>query len=173
MIKNIPTIVIYFVFNWEIQMFGMTKRQFLKKSKKSLDEMGSSLLLIIQIMDKEIEKKISNNESSIRMDNIRKNIELVFSEFEKLSPPSKCFSLYHRILNALIKLHEAVIINCESLKAEEDGFEEESQEKLIESIDNLEEFREDFHTLVKDVRILLLKKNSLIESSERDKKWII
>ena len=154
-------------------MFGMTKRQFLKKSKKSLDGMGSSLLLIIQIMDNEIEKKVSNKEASIRMDIIRKDIETVFSEFEKLSPPSMCFTLYHRILNALIKLHEAVVINCESLKAAKDGLEEESQEKLVESIDNLEEFREDFHTLVKDVRMLLLKKNSLIETDEKDKRWII
>lgn len=139
----------------------MTKRQFLKRSKKSLDEMGNSLLLLIQIMDNEIQEKISNQEASIKMDIVRKNIENIFSEFEKLSPPSKCFSIYHRILNALIKLHEAVVINSEYLTAAEEGLGEESQEKLMESIDNLEEFREDFHSLVKDVRMLLLKKNKM------------
>jgi len=154
-------------------MFRMTKRQLLKKSKKALDEMGNSLLLIIQIIDNEIEGRISNEESSIRMDVMRKEIETIFSEFEKLSPPSKCFSLYHRILNALIKLHESVVINSESLMAEKNGLEEESQEKLIESIDNLEEFREDFHTLVKDVRMLLIEKDSLKEDDEKNKRWII
>ena len=154
-------------------MFRMTKRQFLKKSKKALDEMGNSLLLIIQIMDKEIEGKINNEESSIRMDIIRKEIETIFSEFEELSPPSPCFSLFHKILNALIKLHESVVINSESLLARKNEREEESQEKLIESIDNLEEFREDFHTLVKDVRMLLIEKDSLKEDDEKNKRWII
>lgn len=139
-------------------MFGMTKRQFLKRSKKSLDGMGNSLLLLMQIMDNEIHGKISNQEAYIKVDIIRKDVETIFSEFEKLNPPSKCFSTYHQILNTLIKLHEAVVINLEALAASKEAREEESQEKLIKSIDTLEEFREAFHSLVKDVRILLLKK---------------
>jgi hypothetical protein len=139
-------------------MFGMTKRQFLKRGKKSLDEMGNSLLLLIQIMDEEIQGDISNQVAFNKLNIIRKNIETTFSEFEKLSPPPKCFSLYHRILNALIKLHESVVINLESLTAAKKGLEEESQEKLKESVGLLEEFREDFHSLVKDVRLLLIKK---------------
>jgi len=139
-------------------MFGMTKRQFLKRSKKCLNELCDSLLLFRQILDEEIQGKISNREASTKLDVIRKNLETTFSEFEKLSPPSECFSLYHRILNALIKLHEAVIINLESLNAAKEGFEEESQEKLTESIGDLEEFREDFNGLVKEVRVFLAEK---------------
>jgi hypothetical protein len=139
-------------------MFGMTKRQFLKRSKKCLNELCDSLLLFRQIMDEEIQGKIGNQEASAKLNSIRKNLETTFSEFEKLNPPSKCFSLYHRILNALIKLHEAVVINLESLNAAKEGLEEESQEKLMESIGDLEEFREDFHGLVKEVRMFLTKK---------------
>lgn len=139
-------------------MFGMTKRQFLKRSKKCLRETGTLLISIRVIMDKEVHGKIDNQEALKQMDNIRKNIEIIFEEFEKRNPPSNCASLKKRILHVLINLNEAVIINYESLLAAKNGNAEESKEKFRESRDILEEFRTDFHSTVEEVDNLLQKK---------------
>lgn len=139
-------------------MFGMTKRQFLKRSKKSLNEAGGLLLLIREIMNKEVHGKIDNQTALKQMDNIRKSIESIFAEFEKHDPPSKCASLKQRILHALINLNEAVIINYESLLAAKNGDEEKAQDKFRKSREILEEFREDFHIMVGQVDDLLAKK---------------
>jgi hypothetical protein len=70
-------------------MFGMTKKQFLKRSKKALNQTGGLLLLIREIMDKEASGNINNQEASKQIDNIRKEIESIFFEFEKINTPSK------------------------------------------------------------------------------------
>lgn len=139
-------------------MFGMTKKQFLKRSAKCMDETGGLLLLLREIIDKEFQGKISNEEASKKIDSIRKEIEFIFSKFEKLNPPSKCNSLKRKILKALINLQEVVVTDCESLLAARDGLSGKSQEKLKESRDLLEEFRKDFHGLTKEVNILLTEK---------------
>lgn len=139
-------------------MFGMTKIQFLKRSKKCLKETGTLLLLIREIMNKQTNGKISNQEAIKQMDNIRKDIEVIFEEIEKRHPPSSCASLKQRILHVLINLNEAVITNYESLLASKNSDEEKSRKKLKESIDILEEFREDYHGLVNEIDTLLLKK---------------
>ncbi|MGF7117732.1 hypothetical protein [Methanobacterium oryzae] len=143
-------------------MFGMTKRQFLKRSKKCLRETGTLLLSIRVIMDKEVHGKIDNQEALKQMDNIRKNIEIIFEEFEKRNPPSRCASLKKRILRILINLNEAVNANYKSLLAAENGNTEESKEKLKESRKILEEFRTDFHRTVEEVDTLLQKKQRRI-----------
>lgn len=143
-------------------MFGMTKRQFLKRSKKCLRETGTLLLSIRVIMDKEVNGKIDNQEALKQMDTIRKNIEIIFEEFEKRNPPSSCASLKKRILRILINLNEAVIANYESLLAAKNGNAEESNEKLEESREILEEFRKDFHLIVAEVDTLLQKKQKRI-----------
>lgn len=139
-------------------MFGMTKRQFLKRSKKCLKETGTLLLLIREMMNKEVHGEIKNEDALKRINNIRKSVESLFSDFERRYPPSRCFSLKQRILNALINLEEALVINYESVLAARDGNEEESREKLKKSRNILEEFREDYHVLVKEVDTLLIKK---------------
>lgn len=143
-------------------MFGMTKRQFLKRSKKCLKETGTLLLSIRVIMDKEVNGKIDNQEALKKLDNIRKNIESLFEEFEKRNPPSRCASLKQRILHILINLNEAVNANYESLLATKNGNTEESKEKLEESRELLEEFRKDFHVIVAEVDTLLQKKQKRI-----------
>lgn len=137
-------------------MFGMTKRQFLKRSKKALSETGILILYIGEITNKKDREEISNEEASKEMNNIRKNLESIFSEFEKNEPPSDCDSLKQRILKALITLHEAVLDNYDSLKANE-GIE--SENKLKESQRHMEEFRGSFLGIVKEVDVLLMKKH--------------
>lgn len=134
-------------------MFGMTKMQFLRRSAKCMDETGGLLLLLKEVIDKEFQGKISKSEASKKLDIIRKEIESLFEEFEKLSPPSRCNSLKQKILNILINMHEIVITNSEALSAAK----EQSQDKLNESREKLEMFRKEFHDLTKRVNILLME----------------
>jgi len=78
-------------------MLELTKRQFLKKSAKCMDETGGLLLLLKEIIDNESQGKISNSEASKKLDIIRKEIEVIFYEFEKLNSPSKCSSLKPKV----------------------------------------------------------------------------
>jgi hypothetical protein len=139
-------------------MFGMTKKQFLKKSKNCLKETGPEILLFRELLDKETHKTISTHDASRKLDNIRREIEKTFATYEKLNPPSKCASLHRKILHNLFALHEAVVTNSESLNAAREGQEEKSIEKLEESRDKLQKFREDFLPLSKEVDLNLQKK---------------
>jgi hypothetical protein len=142
----------------ETKMFGMTKKQFLKKSKKCLQDTGVEILLVRELMDKETQKTISISAASRKLDDIRRDIEKIFSQYEKLSPPSKCVPLHRKILQNLFALHEAVVVNSESLNAAREGEEEKSQEKLEESRDKLKKFREDFRPLSREIDLYLQKK---------------
>lgn len=139
-------------------MFGMTEKQFLKKSAKCMDETGGLLLLLREVIDQEFQGKVSNQEASKKINNIRKEIEFLFHRFEKLNPPSQCNSLKQKILNILIKMHEIAVTDSESLAAAREGLKERSQDKLKESRDQLEMFRKEFHEVTKKVNILLMGK---------------
>jgi hypothetical protein len=139
-------------------MFGMTKKQFLKKSKSCLKDTGPQILLIRELMDKESHGRISVLEASRKLDNIRRDIEKIFSQYEKLNPPSKCASLHRKILHTLIELQEAVVINSESLNAAENGLDEKSRDKIKESRDQLDKFREEFLPLTREVDFNLQRK---------------
>lgn len=139
-------------------MLGMTRKQFLKRSKKTLNETGGLLLLIREIMDKKSNGHISNEEASKQFDNIRKSIESIFFEFEDMNPPSKFVKLHLRILRLLISLQETVNLNMEYLSATSYGMKDEARKKLNESRDHLEEFRIDFHSICDEVTALLAEK---------------
>lgn len=146
----------------------MTKRQFLKRSARCMDETGGLLLLLKEIIDKEVQGEISNQEASRRIDDIRKGIESIFYKFEKVNPPSKCIPLKQKILNILIRLQDIVITDSESLTAAKKGLKERSQDKLSESKDQLEKFRKDFHDLTKMVNILLIETKKSLKSRKHD-----
>jgi hypothetical protein len=139
-------------------MFGMTKKQFLKRSKKALNQTGSLILLIREIMGKETSGKISNEEASKQIDNIRKSIESIFFEFEKINPPSKYVTMHIRILRVLTDLQESVTLNSEYLSASKEGLDQIANNKLKESQNHLEEFRKEFHSIADEVNKLLLEK---------------
>ena len=141
-------------------MLELTKRQFLKKSAKCMDETGGLLLLLKEIIDNESQGKISNSEASKKLDIIRKEIEIIFYEFEKLNSPSLCSSLKQNVLNILINMQEIVVINSESLCAAKEGLNGQSEKKLSESRARLEKFRKDFHDVTKRVNVLLTEKKS-------------
>lgn len=132
-------------------MFGMTKKQFLKKSKNCLKESGIQLLLIREILNKERKSEISLDEANNRVNKLRKNLENIFFTYEKLNPPSKCKSLQLEMLNTLIILQDVLVTNSEYITLSKDGFALEGQEKLKKSIDELENFRNKFRSLSQKV----------------------
>ncbi|MDY9924070.1 hypothetical protein [Methanobacterium sp.] len=136
-------------------MFGMTKKQFLKKSKNCLKDTGIQLLLIREIFSKESTGKLDFDNAYHKLDKIRKNMENIFFKFEGLKPPSKCKSLQREILNTLIILQEVIVVNSEYIMLSKDGFTEESQEKFKKSIDDLENFRNKFRELSQKIDLYL------------------
>lgn len=136
-------------------MFGMTKKQFLKKSKNCLNESGIQLLLIREILNKESKSQISFDEANKRVNDLRKNLEKIFFTYEKLNPPSKCKSLQLEMLKTLIILQDVLVLNSEYISLSKDGFTLEGQEKLEKSIDELENFRNNFRRLSQKVDLYL------------------
>lgn len=136
-------------------MFGMTKKQFLKKSKNCLKESGIQLLLIREILNKESKSQISFDEANKRVNELRKNLEKIFFTYEKLNPPSKCKSLQLEMLKTLIILQDVLVLNSEYISLSKDGFTLEGQEKLEKSIDELENFRNNFRRLSQKVDLYL------------------
>lgn len=139
-------------------MFGMTKKQFLKRSKKALNQTGGILLLVREIMAKEKGGRIDNIQALNRIDDIRKEIESIFFVYEKRNPPSKCRKLHQKILRSLTDFQEAVTLNSEYLNALKNGNEDEAKVKIEQSMETLEEFRKEFHLISEEINRLLLEK---------------
>lgn len=139
-------------------MFGMTKKQFLKRSKKALNQTGGILLLVREIMAQEKGGRIDNIQALNRIDDIRKEIESIFFVYEKRNPPSKCRKLHQKILRSLTDFQEAVTLNSEYLNALKNGNEDEAKVKIEQSMETLEEFRKEFHLISEEINRLLLEK---------------
>ena len=140
-----------------MNLMGMTKKQFLKKSKKVLNDTGGILLLFIEIILKEENKKINHNDASNQLNNIRKGIESIFFEFDELNPPGKCINLHLRIIRSLITLQESVNLYQQYLNTIKNNRNEKSKDNLEESRKLLEEFRKEYHLLADEVKNLLKK----------------
>jgi hypothetical protein len=132
-------------------MFGMTKKQFLKKSKNCLKDTGIQLLLIRELFNKERTGKLDFEGAYHKLDKNRKNMEKIFFKYEGLKPPSKCTPLQREILNALIIFQDVLVTNYEYINLSKEGFTEEGQEKFKKSFDNLENFRNKFRELSQKV----------------------
>ena len=130
-------------------MFGMTKKQFLKKSKNCLKDTGIQLLLVRKIIHQE------QNEAYQKLDKIRENMETIFFKYEDLKPPSKCSSLHIEILNTLIVLQETLVANSEYLTLSEKGLKPEALRELEKSKEQLENFRKKFQEVGQKVDVYL------------------
>jgi len=139
-------------------MFGLTKKQFLKRSAICLDETGSQVLLIRELIDHETDGNMDIKEAYKKINIIIKGVESVFFKYEDLSPPSKCVSVHLKILNCLIALQGVVSVNYDFVTASIEGNEELAAEKLLESKVLLEKFRKDFRPLTMEVDSYLTKK---------------
>ncbi|HTX61262.1 MAG TPA: hypothetical protein VMC48_03060 [Methanobacterium sp.] len=140
-----------------ISMFGLTKRQFLKRSKKALQETGSQVLSLRGLMNQEYNNEITLLEAQRRLDVLRRDVEETFSVYEKNSPPSNCLSLYQRILNGLILFFESIVTYSEYLQAKERSLPEENLENLGKTRENLLRYRELSLNLSREVDSYLRK----------------
>lgn len=139
-------------------MFGLTRRQFLKKSKKALQETGVQILTMRSLKNQEVKGSTNLLDAQRSLDNLRKEVEETFSRYTKLNPPSKCLDLQHRIVQGLILFHESLVIYSESLMAKKDGLDEKFQELLKKSNEELEKYKELFLSLSREVDSELRRK---------------
>jgi len=136
-------------------MFGMTKKQFLKKSKKCLKDTGIQLLLIREIFNREGKDQIDFDETYRKLDKIRENMETIFFQYEGLKPPSKCKPIQIKILKTLIILQDALVANLEYLILLKKDLPEEARVERVKSLKKLELFREKFRGLSQKVDLYL------------------
>ncbi len=136
-------------------MFGMTKKQFLKKSKNCLKETGIELLLIREVFNQEIKGTVDSEESYKKLEQTRKNLEEIFFKYESLKPPAKCRPLQLNLMQTIITLQESVVINLEYLMALKNGLSESDKYKLEKSGEKLDEFRKVFRTQSQKVDLYL------------------
>lgn len=139
-------------------MFGMTKRQFLKRSKKALQETGAEILALRRLMNKVSSDEISIKDAYRRLDVLRRDVENTFSKYEKLSPPSECFHLHQEILHALILFFDSIVSYSEYLQAKEDRLQVEYHDLLQKSNINLQKYQELSLKLSREVDSKLNKK---------------
>ncbi len=139
-------------------MFGMTKKQFLKKSKKCLKDIGIELLLIREIIYQESNNSADFEEAYKKLEKIREKIEEIFFEYENLKAPTKCKKIQLNLLNTIIILQESVVTNTEYINLLNEGLKEPARDKLKKSIDDLEKFREKYSTLSQEVDLYLKPK---------------
>jgi hypothetical protein len=137
-------------------MLGLTRKQFLKRSKTCINETGNNALLISELINLEKEEKIDNQEAYQRIKGIMNGVEKTFFKYEVLSPPDNCVSLHLKILHSLITLQESVAANYDYIVFSTDHGKEKA-EKLEESIILLDKFRMEFEPITTEVDSSLMK----------------
>ena len=128
-------------------MFGMTKKQFLKRSSKTLDETGNHALLIRGLIGQEKDGTIDNNHAYKQTKLLIEGIASTFNDYENISPPSNCNSLHLKILRSLIILQDVASANYDFITLSREDKSLKAQEKLEESQNLLEKFRIEFRPL--------------------------
>lgn len=139
-------------------MFGLTKLQFLKRSKKALQETGAQIMSLRALMNQETQDKMSAHEAHRRLDVLRRDVEETFAVYEKLKPPSKCLQLHQKILKGLILFFESIVSYSEYLQAKENNLPEKNLNKLEKTRENLMRYQELSLNLSMEVDSMLHKK---------------
>ncbi|ADP77113.1 hypothetical protein Mfer_0310 [Methanothermus fervidus DSM 2088] len=123
-------------------MFEMTECQFLRKSQKTITDTTYVVLSLLKSFSKNL-KDLSERENEIENLNIlKKNIESIFFDYEKITPPGQYKKLYMSILRMLISLDELVASRQEELK----------KGVLITNLKEFEKTREKFRKLKSEVK---------------------
>ena len=138
-------------------MFGLTKKQFLKRSSKCLDEIGKQALLMRVLVEDEINGTIDKKEAYNKIKHILKEVERIFFDYEDLNSPPECVSLHLKILNCLIILQDAVAANYDYINVPAEEKPVTANEKLEKSKVLLERFRSEFRPITSEVDNYLQK----------------
>lgn len=135
-----------------MSMLGLTKKQFLKRSKECLDAQGIHLLNINELLHLESDGRISKTESYKRIRAVMKDLDIVFQRYQKLVPPSNCVETKLEILNSIVLLQEAATAIYDSTHTVTTKEEQEfDKTKLKESQILLDNFRRVFQPLTKEI----------------------
>ncbi len=134
-------------------MFGMTRKQFLKRSKECLDAQGIHLLNISQLINLELSGNMNEKNSYTRIRAIMKDLDSIFERYQKLNPPSDCVKTKSRILNSLILLQETATACYEYVSGAINNYKDSS--KLEEANFLLNKFRETFKPLNNSINTTL------------------
>lgn len=134
-----------------MSMLGLTKKQFLKRSKECLDAQGIHVLNISELIDLELSEKISRTDSYKRIRAVMKDLDSVFMKYQRLDPPSSCAKTKREILNSLLILQDAATAVYDSTNTELSKNQEFDKTKLKESQLLLKNFRQVFKPLTKKV----------------------
>jgi hypothetical protein len=138
-------------------MLGLTKKQFLKRSKTCLDETGNHALLIRELIGHERDESIPYEGAYKQIKLIVQGVEAAFFRYEALDPPSKCVPLHLKLLHSLITLQDAVAANYDFITASLKDDKVEAAKKLEETLLILEKFRKEFRPITTEVDVLLSK----------------
>ena len=138
-------------------MFGMTRKQFLKRSSKTLDETGNHSLLIRGLIGQEKDGSIDNDDAYTQTRLIIDGISSTFFDYENINPPSNCNSLHLKILRTLIILQDVASANYDFITRSREDKSIIAQEKLKESENLLDKFRNEFRPLTTEVDSHLIK----------------
>ncbi len=138
-------------------MLGMTKKQFLKRSSKTLDKAGNHAILIRRLIGQEKDGIIDNDNAYKETRLIIDGIASIFFDYENINPPSNCNSLHMKILHSLIILQEVASANYDFITQSREGKSVNAQEKLEEAEDLLMKFRHEFRPITSEVDSLLNK----------------
>ena len=140
-------------------MLGMTRKQFLKRSSKTLDETGNHALVIRGLISKEKDETLDNNNAYKQAMLLIKGISSTFLNYENINPPSNCNSLHLKILHSIIILQDVVSTNYDFITLSREGRSLNALEKLEESENLLKKFRNEFRPLTIEVDSYLNKQN--------------
>jgi hypothetical protein len=132
-------------------MFGMTKKQFLKRSSTTLDKVGNHSILIRRLIGQEKEGTINNDNAYKETRLIIDGIASIFFDYENINPPSNCNSLHMKILHSLIILQEVASANYDFIIQSKEGKSVSAHEKLEEADDLLMKFRNEFRPITSEV----------------------
>lgn len=132
-------------------MFGLTKRQFIKRSKECLDAEGIHSLTINELIEGELSGKIDTQESYQRIRAVMKDLDSIFQRYEKLNPPSSCISTKLKILNSFVLLQESASALYDHITEELNNKNLEDKDKLNESKLLLNKFRTIFRPLTNEI----------------------
>jgi hypothetical protein len=133
-------------------MLGLTKKQFLKRSKECLDVQGIQVLNISELIDLELSGKINKSDSYKRIKAVMNDLDSIFTKYQKLHPPSDCVKTKQRILNSLLILQEAATAIYDSNPRElTNNNQEFDTAKIKDSQVFLNNFRQVFGPLTNEI----------------------
>jgi hypothetical protein len=138
-----------------MSILGLTKKQFLKRSKECLDAQGIHVLNISGLIDLELSNNINKTDSYKRIRAIMKDLDLIFAKYQKLNPPSNCINTKREIINSLLILQDAATALYESAQIDLEENQEFDKTKLNESQLLLNNFRQVFQPLTVEIDNIL------------------